>query len=61
MGSNVQLDKIEAMLQVTLEALCSLAKETTGKTMLIGHFPDDRAINFGATPLSESIKWVREG
>jgi hypothetical protein len=59
MSENAQLNKIEKMLQVALEAVCSLSKEVTGKSMVIGHFDDDTSI--GATPLSDSIKWVEEG
>lgn len=54
---NAQLDKIEKMLQVALEAICSLAKEVTGRSMVIGH-SDGVYLDFGATPLSEDIKWV---
>lgn len=60
MNENEKLLKLEAMLQVALEAICSLAKETTGRSMVIGHFKDDQASNFGATHLSKSVKWALE-
>ena len=55
-----RLDKIEKMLQVTLEAICSLAQEVTGKSMVIGYFEDsDHFCTFGGTALSDRIKWVK--
>ncbi|MEX2315870.1 MAG: hypothetical protein WD669_01870 [Pirellulales bacterium] len=53
---NAQLTKIEMMLQVALEAICSLSKEATGKSMVIGYFDDGLSIS--ATPLSKNIKLV---
>lgn len=55
---DAQLNTIEAMLQLTLEAICSLAKELTGKSMCIGLHDGYQSI--GATPLSPSIIWVDE-
>jgi len=50
-----RLDKIERMLQLVLDALCELAKETTGRTMLLGDFNGE--IGIGAAPESPHIKW----
>lgn len=58
MENEQRLDKIEKMLGVTLEAICALAKEVTGKAMVVGHFDDDGNC-FGATPDTEHIKWVK--
>lgn len=54
---NTSLNHLERTLQVVLEAICSLAKEITGKSMVVGRFDDD-GFSIGATPLSNSIKWV---
>jgi hypothetical protein len=54
---DARIEQIEKMLQVMLDAICSLAKELTGKSMIIGHFDDD-GHDFGAGPRSEHIKWA---
>lgn len=53
---DARIEKLEKMLQVSLEAICSLAKETTGKTMVIGYF-DSPDFSFGAGPNPKHVKW----
>jgi hypothetical protein len=55
-SEHARLDKIEAMLQVSLEAICVLATRATGTPMVIGHSGDSGT--FGATPLSKNVKWT---
>jgi len=62
MYSDARLDKIEKMCQVLLEAFCSLAKEITGRSMVIGCTDAETGyLDVTATPLSDSVKWVTEG
>jgi hypothetical protein len=56
---DARLERVEAMLQVVLDALCDLAQEVTGKPMVIGYFQGDHN-PFGAGPGAAHIKWGRQ-